>query len=373
MKLKEISIALLCLVIFSCNKQEKDAIKTTPKNVILLIADGTSLAQVSTAFYFKDSEPNYGRFKHIGLINTSSSSHDITDSAAGATAFSTGKRTYNGAVGVLPDSTEVENITEVISKKNINSGVIATSSITHATPAAFYAHAVSRGMAEDIASDMVTSGVDFFAAGGIKYFNKRKDKRNLLKELEDQKFAIDTVSLDNFKSIENAERIGFLLADKAMPKMTENRGDFLEKSTELGIQFLSKNNANFFLMVEGSQVDWGGHANDGEYVVTELLDFDDAVGKALDFAEKDGNTLVIVTGDHETGGLSLSSKKRVNEHGENYSDYNKIDLTFSTGGHSATLLPVFAYGPGAEEFNGVYKNNEIYTKIMSVTNWAEGK
>jgi alkaline phosphatase len=368
MNFKKIITVFVLLALFSCIKKE-EPIKPSPKNVILLIADGTGLTQISTAFYFKDTEPNYARFEHIGLINTSSSSHNITDSAAAGTAFATGERTYNGAIGVLPDSTEIKNIVEIISSKGIKSGIIATSSITHATPAAFYAHAVSRGMAEDIALDMVTSDVDFFAAAGIKYFNKRKDGRNLLAELENNDFSIDTVSLGDFNSIQNNKKVGFLLADQSMPKMTENRGDFLENATKLGIDFLSKDQSNFFMMVEGSQVDWGGHENNGEYVITELLDFDDAVGKALDFAEKDGNTLVIVTGDHETGGLALSSMKRVNEHGKEYSDYNQIDLTFSTGGHSATMLPVFAFGPGSEEFLGVYQNNDIYAKIMEVTGW----
>ena len=351
--------------LFSCNQKEVQG----PKNVILLIADGTGLTQVSTAFYFKETSPNYQRFKHIGLINTSSGSHNITDSAAGGTAFACGVKTYNGAIGVSQDSTDVENIVEVISLKNIKSGVIATSSITHATPASFYAHALKRSMAEDIALDMVASNVDFFAAGGLKYFNKRKDGRNLINDLESKDFVIDTVSLVDFKSIQNVEKAGFLLAKDGMPKMTENRGNFLENATQLGIEFLSKNNANFFMMVEGSQIDWGGHANEGNYVITELLDFDDAVGKALDFAEKDGNTLVIVTGDHETGGLALSAKQKVNPQGKDYSDYNEIDLTFSTRGHSATLLPVFAFGPGSEEFIGVYQNNDIYNKILKVTGW----
>jgi alkaline phosphatase len=267
------------------------------------------------------------------------------------------------------DSTIAENIVEVISLKNIKSGLIATSSITHATPASFYAHAKSRSLAEDIALDMISSNVDFFAGGGLKYFNKRKDGRDLLIDLKENKFVIDTVSLSDFSEIQNNEKAAFLLAQNAMPKMTENRGNFLTNATELGIQFLSKNNANFFMMVEGSQIDWGGHDNNGEYVITELLDFDDAVGKALDFAEKDGNTLVIVTGDHETGGLSLSSKQKANIHGESYSDYNEIDLTFSTNGHSTTLLPVFAFGPGSEEFMGIYQNNDIYKKIMKVTGW----
>ncbi len=369
MKLIKTTLILVFFALFSCAQKEVTPKKEAPKNVILLIADGTGLTQVSTAFYFKETAPNYGRFKNIGLINTSSATHNITDSAAGATAFACGEKTYNSAIGVSVDSTTIENIVEVVSSKNIKTGVIATSSITHATPAAFYAHAVSRNLAEDIALDMVTSEVDFFAAGGLKYFNKRKDQRNLLSELAAKNVIVDTLSLGDFASIQNAEKAGFLLAEDGMPKMTENRGSFLENATQLGIEFLGKNNSNFFMMVEGSQVDWGGHANEGNYLVTELIDFDDAVGKALDFAEKDGNTLVVVTGDHETGGLSLSSKQKVNQHGKEYNDYNDVNLTFSTNGHSTTLIPVFAFGPGSEEFQGVYQNNDIYKKIMKVTGW----
>ncbi len=155
-----------------------------------------------------------------------------------------------------------------------------------------------------------------------------------------------------------------------MPPAAKGRGDFLTKATDLAIQFLNKDNSNFFIMVEGSQVDWGGHANDGEYLVSELIDFDDAIGKALDFAEKDGNTLVVVTADHETGGFTLAPTTKKREDGSEYSDYSEISFVFSNKGHSATLIPVFAYGPGSEEFNGVYENNDIFDKILKVTKWG---
>jgi alkaline phosphatase len=156
-----------------------------------------------------------------------------------------------------------------------------------------------------------------------------------------------------------------------MDPVAKGRGDFLPKATELGIQFLNKDadNSNFFIMIEGSQIDWGGHANDADYLISELIDFDDAIGKALDFAEKDGNTLVIVTADHETGGFTLSSTLKKTEDGNSYSDYSEITGTFSTDGHSATLIPVFAYGPGSEAFSGVYENTEIFHKILEATNW----
>lgn len=124
-------------------------------------------------------------------------------------------------------------------------------------------------------------------------------------------------------------------------------------------------------MAEGSQIDWAGHDNNAPYLVSELIDFDDAVGKALDYAEKDGNTLVIVTSDHETGGFTLASKKKKTEDGKAYNDYREIDIVFSNTGHSATLIPVFAYGPGSGEFAGIYENTNIFEKILKVTKWKK--
>ncbi|WP_411766899.1 alkaline phosphatase [Winogradskyella sp. A3E31] len=376
MKLFRLSLLSLVILFASC-KATDSTVKMVeekpqaPKNVILLIADGTGLAQISSAFYYKDSKPNYSRFNHIGLIQTSSSREDVTDSAAGATAFASGIKTYNGAIGVADDSTEVKTIVELISPKNIKTGVISTSSVVHATPACFYAHALSRQLVGEIAEDMVNSDLDFVAGGGTRFFYKRRDGKDLLKALRDKNFAVDTTNLSSFDDIKSNEKMAYILHEYDLPKMSEGRGDFLPNATELGIQFLNKDasNPNFFLMVEGSQVDWGGHQNDTDYLVSELIDFDNALGKALDFAEKDGNTLVIVTADHETGGFTLASTPKETEDGREYSDYSEITGMFSTGGHSASLIPVFAYGPGAEEFNGVYQNNDIFHKIMKVTGW----
>ena len=141
--------------------------------------------------------------------------------------------------------------------------------------------------------------------------------------------------------------------------MLDGRGDFLPRATSLALEHLSKNKNGFFLMVEGSQIDWGGHANDAEYLVSELLDFNKTIGVALAYAKKHKDTLVIVTADHETGGFTLAADG---------TNYHKIKMEFSTGGHSATMIPVFAKGPGAEKFSGIYENTEIYTKMVSSLN-----
>jgi len=374
--MKFIRIVLVSIVFLLSACKSKEIIKedvNTPKKIILLIGDGTGLSQISTAFYFKENTPNYERFNHIGLIKTSSSEEYITDSAAAGTAFACGVKTYNGAIGVASDSTEVKNIVEIISSQQIKSGLISTSSITHATPASFYAHTLRRGYEEEIASDFVQSDVDFIAGGGIRFFNQREDGKNLLDDLVQKNFYVDTIAIKDFSSIESYSKVAYLLANNHMPPAAEGRGDFLANATELAIQFLGKDNANFFMMVEGSQVDWGGHANNGDYLVSELIDFDDAIGKALDYAEQDGNTLVIVTADHETGGLTLAPTLKKTEDGEEYSDYDDIDMVFSTKGHSATLVPIFAYGPGAEEFAGIYENTDIFERILNVTKWGENQ
>jgi alkaline phosphatase len=138
----------------------------------------------------------------------------------------------------------------------------------------------------------------------------------------------------------------------------------------LAIQFLSKEASGFFLMSEGSQIDWAGHENNAEYLVSELIDFDQTIGKVLDYAEKDGETLVIVTSDHETGGFALAAEKHLRKDGSEYKDYRDIDMVFSTKGHTASLIPVFAYGPGSQEFLGIYENTEIFNKILKVTQWG---
>ena len=230
-----------------------------------------------------------------------------------------------------------------------------------------------RGSEEEIALSLTKSNVDFFAGGGLQFFNNRKDGQNLLNAFKEKQFTLDTTKLVDFSAIKADKKIGFLLAKEAMPTMEEGRGDFLSKATELGIQFLTKDDAGFFMMTEGSQIDWGGHSNNASYLISEIIDFDDAIGKALDYAEKEGNTLVIVTSDHETGGFTLAAKKKMRADGSEYSDYSEIGPTFSTGGHSATLIPVFAYGPGAEEFTGIYENNTIFEKILKVTKWTNSK
>lgn len=357
-----IFIFLISVILISCNcKKEltansdvKVSKETKPKNVILLIGDGMGLSEVSASLFYNENPTNFERFSVVGLIKTSSSSDLVTDSAAGATAFASGIKTYNGAVGVSPDTLAIETIVEQISPKGISTGLVSTSSITHATPACFYAHVKSRRMEDDIATYLVNSEVDFFAGGGSKFFNERKDGKDLTIQLVKKGFEVYTDKIP--KKVSNNKQ-AILLSKKGMPTMLEGRGDFLPEATKLALNHLSKNENGFFLMVEGSQIDWGGHDNDADYLISELLDFDKTIGVVLDFAKQNGETLVIVTADHETGGFTLATDD---------GDYNKIKPVFSTGGHSATMVPVFTEGPGAENFGGVYENTSIHNKIKAL-------
>ncbi len=363
--MKHIIILMMAFAIVSCTSSANVDLETAkPTNIIFLIGDGMGLSAISTTLYYGDKVSEFKQFKEIGLIRTSSASHKVTDSAASGTAMSSGKKTYNGAIGVDTTKSSIPNIAEILTGLGWNTGVVASSTISHATPASFYAHIDSRSKEEEIVAQLLESEIDFFAGGGIAKFNKRIDGADLFKTAKERGFTLDTTSLALPGSLQAGQKYGFLLAAGGMPPMTEGRGNFLPDATSLAIEHLSQGENSFFLMVEGSQIDWGGHANNTEYVVTETLDFEKAVAAALDFAKKDGNTLVVVTADHETGGFALGALKNEETGSTNYKE---IGPTFATSAHSATLIPVFAYGPGAENFKGMYENTEIFHKMKALT------
>jgi alkaline phosphatase len=355
-------LALGVAALFSCQRRMAAEAPRGAQNIILLIGDGMGLAQLSTSFYFGDTPSNFPRFSHIGLHQNYAVGAKITDSAAGATAFATGYKTYNEAIGVDGDTLARQTILEWAAGRGKATGVIATSSITDATPASFYAHVPFRRLNDAIAAQLADAPVDFFAGGGRQHFARRADGLNYLDTLRARGFAVDTSALRPLPG----RRKAYLLAADGMPRMMEGRGAFLADATRMALEQLAANPNGFFLMVEGSQIDWAGHNNEGQYLTTEMKDFDQVVGLALDFAARDGNTLVVVTADHETGGLSLSGSEAFGRR-----SYEEIMLTFSTGGHSASLIPVFAYGPGAERFMGIYQNADIHARLMAA--WKKEK
>ncbi len=334
--------------------EEQKDMQEAPLNIILMIGDGMGLPQITTAFYYQSSPSNFERFRNIGFIKTSSKSHKVTDSAGGATAFATGEKSYNRAISVSTDTMPMPTILELLEKNNYKTGLVSLTSITHATPACFYAHVKDRDMEEDIAAHLVKSGVDFFAGGGLGFFTKRKDGKNLYTRLQESGYEMDSTQLS--QGLDPAKRYGFLLADKGIPNKLEGRGDFLAEASQLALDQLSKSENGFFLMVEGSYIDWGGHARNGELVVEEVLDFDKTMGVFLDYVEQHENTLLIVTADHETGGMAVGKSNKA----------DSVAVYFTTDQHTAELIPVFAKGKGAEDFTGIYENNEIYHKMLNL-------
>ena len=260
-------------------------------NIILMIGDGMGLSHITAGMYANNNKTILEEFEYIGLSKTHSLNYLITDSAASGTAMASGVKTLNRVVGIDKNNKKTKSILEICKEKKYNIGLVVTSEIVHATPASFYAKVQSRYNYEDIALQLSEHDVDLFVGGGKDYFNKRKDKRNLLEEMSDYTF-VD--SFDEFKN-SSSKKIGFFIYPGKPPS------------------------------------------------------------KALEFAITDRNTLIIVTSDHETGGLYLS--------GGNVKK-SRVKADFSTGGHSGSMVPVFSYGPNSELFSGIYDNTSIFDKML---------
>jgi alkaline phosphatase len=324
-----------------------DGISKKVKNVILLIPDGTSLPQYYAAFTANKGKLNVFNMKATGLSKTSSFNAYITDSAPGSTAFATGMKTRNTFVGVDEKGSPLAQIPDIIAEKGMVSGLISTGDVTDATPADFYAHSDNRNSSEPILKDFIASKNKILIGG---------PSSGLTKEAE-QKFR--NAEIDIYHDLKSAGKISgrTLVVDPlASRKMTNGRGNWLADAFDLALNDLNSNEKGFFMMVEASQTDGGGHSNNIGQLVAELLDFDEVVGKAMKFADENEETLVVVLGDHETGGLSLldGSLKE-----------GWVFGNFSTNDHTSLPSSVFAYGPNSKEFTGVFENTEIFKKILA--------
>ena len=349
----------LVLVVGSLLISLTNKIPTEPKvkNIIFLIGDGMGVSHITATMISQNYEPlALERAEYVGLQKTYSSNNLITDSAAAGTALSTGHKTYNGAIGVDADKQPVENIREVAEGLGMATGVVATYAVTHATPGAFMGHVESRKMQDEIAEQFLDSGVDVFFGGGMKYFAKRADSLNLVSKLQEKGYVV-AKSLEEIADVHSGN-VGVLAARNSLPKMKNGRGSFLPDATAKALEILTanakKNKSGFFLMVEGSQIDGEAHANNIEGVIAETLDFDAAVKIAFDYADANPGTLVVVTADHETGGLAIN-----NNNDKFDVDKNPVTYSFSTKGHSGGMVPIFAYGTGARAFSRVMENTAI--------------
>jgi len=320
-----------------------------------MIGDGMGVSQIYAAYTANRGSLNLTRATFVGFSKTYSSNEYITDSGAGGTAISIGEKTNNYSVGVDSQGFPKQTILERAEEYGLATGLVVTSPVTHATPASFIAHQISRNENLLIANDFIDSDIDIFIGGGRSYFENHDRAVTISDELRKRGYTI-VYSLDDIKT-SDPNNIGCLVADTNLPKVLDGRGNYLSRATQIALSRLSKNQNGFFIMIEGSQIDWGGHNNDIDYVVSEMIDFDEAIGEAFRFADENQGTLVIVTADHETGGLSIVDGDIAT---------GQIKVHFSTTDHTAVMVPVFAYGEGAEEFAGIYENTEIFTKMIKL-------
>lgn len=302
------------------------------RNVILMIGDGMGSEHVWAAWLANEGKLHITSFPVTGFTITTSASHTITDSAAGGTAIACGCKTKNGQLGIDADGNQHDSLAVQMRQAGKATGFVVTKSVTDATPAAFYAHVKSRKDTAAIAEALVTAGFDVVAGGGACDFT------------DEQKEALQ-------KSCSMLE-----LVESKECEPAGKRGDWLPETVEQALEVLEKDKDGFFLMVEGSKIDVLAHVNDLPETVREVLDFDKAVGVVLKWMKNHPDTLLVVTADHQTGGLSLlgGDKKK-----------NKVEGHFSSFGHSGVAVPVYAAGHGARQFSGVMDNTELAPRILN--------
>jgi alkaline phosphatase len=349
-------IALVMLGMLSACGNKKEETQEPPKalNVIYFIGDGTALPQVYASMLATRQDLVFPKFPYIGVVDTHSASNDITDSAAGGTALASDHKTINSMVGMNPDTIPVKTLLEVFAEQGKETGLVVTSYITHATPASFYAKVPKRSMYEDIALQLAEAeNINVAIGGGRKHFDHRKDSINLIERMEKE---LGWKVYDTLADIDTTcKKYAVLEDDNHLPHAAE-RGDFLPRAVKTALKTLDGAENGFFLMVEGSQIDFACHANDSAWMVDEVVDFNCAIQVALNYAEEHGNTLVVVTADHETGGLTLPDPQ---------GRYTNVVFDYSTRSHTCLPVMVYAYGPGAERFTGWMQNTAIKGKILN--------
>lgn len=323
------------------------------KNIIFMIGDGMGYEQISSAWVCNGGKLNFDNLTKTGIQRTYSANKLVTDSAAAGTALATGHKTNNGMVSMTPDSVAVKSLAEEAMEKGKRAGAAVTCRVNDATPAVFFSHSPSRKNQENIVEQMANSGVYFLSGGGTKYWYEREDGKNIADHIKAKGYSY-VESKEELMNVEEGPVVALMDSYELQPSL--DRGDILPASVKKALELLDNKNG-FFLMVEGSMIDDGGHDNKAGLTMEELFDFDRTLGVVLEWAEKDGETLVVVTGDHATGGLTLLGGSI---------DEKRIRVNYSTGGHNGIWLPVFAWGPRSNDFVGVYENTELSDKIRAL-------
>ena len=374
-----IVMALAVLTGCSCEQSQK------PTNVIYLIGDGMGFGAVSSLLLSVDEETGFEMAPVIGLNETCSANNYVTDSPAGGTALATGTRTCNGFLGVGPDSVQLESLLKKAQKMGKKTGIVVNTTLTEATPGAFYAGVTSRKESYKIAEQFTESGVDVAIGAGLSAFINRPDSVDMTEVLIekgydvylDWRHVLNTQS-DKFVGIlemsdvhrRNKQRnttasaaegqevclAARLAAEEENVDTTRfsEPTEYLHKACTKALSVLEKNAPKgFFLMVESAIIDGYGHNNDSEGMIEEMQEFDKTLKALVAYVKEHPNTLLVVTADHETGGTNVAYQSHAVNEPEG------LHLSFSTKGHSGTVVPIFAYGAGAEKFAGIFKNKEI--------------
>ena len=358
------------------------------KNVIYLIGDGMGFGAVSSLLLSEEDVTGFEQAPVIGIHETCSANNYVTDSAAGGTALATGTRTNNGYVGADPDGQQLISVLRKAQAMGKKTGIVVNTTLTEATPAAFYAGVTSRKMVYDIAKQFTESEVDLAIGGGQDHFYGRPDSLDLTATLIEKGYDVYL----NWETVLNTDSDKFvgILPLYDLHRREENNGTasaaegqevclaaqmaainedvnvahlseptvYLEKATTKALDVLSRNNKDgFFLMIESAIIDGYGHNNDGEGMVVEMKEFNCTLQKMIDYVNQHPETLLVVTADHETGGTGIYYN------GHTPGNEGPLKMRFSTSGHTGTVVPVFAYGAGAENFAGVMKNTDIPKKI----------
>ncbi|ULO05839.1 alkaline phosphatase [Paenibacillus sp. 19GGS1-52] len=395
------SALLVTSVVTTQASNSADAASAKTKNVILFIGDGMGTAQrdaIRLATVGEKGKLAMDAMPYLGLIHTSSTI-PVTDSAASATAYASGVKTYNGAIGMDANKKSVKTIMEYAKDAGKSTGVVTTSQVTDATGAAFGAHVEDRSKQSDIALQLLTkSKIDVLLGGGEDFWypagepGKFKDEPaedptekskgtqgNLITKAKQLGYSYVTNKTDMQKA-KGGKLLGLFANEEMFQQKPEGEGDIynpvvsLPEMTKKAIDTLAANKNGFFLMVEEEGTDEFAHQNNAKMTIKAGQELDKSVQVAKDFAKKNPDTLVLVLADHETGGFSIEEVNADDESGDGISKEDgpfaiansKLNFVvdWTTSGHTAVDIPITAMGRNSELFTGVYENTEVFTKLM---------
>lgn len=338
------TIVLPALLLISLAASAAEA----PRNVILIIGDGVGPAHVTWMRQLRGAEFQAGRMRLVALLNTVSADRAVTDSAAAASAYATGMKSNYRALSIAPDGTARRTVLQAARANGKATGLVTTTLICDATPAAFAAHAVDRYEAKTVCPQVIRAGADVLAGGGIEVFGKKE-----VPPIESLASEAGYTTITTKEGLAAAGR-GKALVLYETQEQDGDHPDFpLPVLARFALDRLDDDPDGFFLLIEQEGTDTGSHRNDAEEVERSLRSLDEAIGVALGFAETHPGTLVLFTGDHETGGLRLTGR-------------DKLRAEWSTVEHTGSALPLFAYGPGAGHLGSFIENTEVGALLLDL-------